>query len=223
VDLSEMSKLSEAIDELLTEHSRIGSPVPGYILPGRPEAEVKERLTALGLDPAADVVEYFTWQDGIDNARWRREAGGGGTFLALYPLYESASLEEAGRLYSTNREVSAKVYGIDPQSRIDIPQVGYWAQTWLPLFLGDYSLAVDCRGGQTSVVWGQASHPGWGATTPLYGSLAGLVADIASRFRSGVFSWNAVLNGYDVDIETAFRLDDELAASTVGLSPYELV
>jgi hypothetical protein len=210
-----MSDVTEAFEELLDEHRRIGSPTPAYLTPGRDPEEVRRELVSLGIEPSLDVIEYFTVQDGIDDASWVAEHRGA-PFLCLYPLYESPSLTDLGRAYRVMRDVSVRIHGDQTRIRAEIPEVGYWARSWVPIFIGgSRCLAADCRGGVVSAIWGQATHPGYEPTRPLYGSLAELLHDVAGRLRSGAILWRPDLNAYDVDAQAVAGLDAALPARPV--------
>lgn len=216
-----MSELQDAFGELMSEHRRIGSPVPDYLVPGKPAGEVRQRLTIMGFDPADDVVEYFTLQNGIDDTPWFHVGSGlASGSLYLYPVYESPGLEQLERIYQDKRQVS-QIHGTAPRRKADIPEVAYWARTWLPVFVGDrYSVGADCRGGSISVVWGQASHPGSGPTAPLHQTLADFIRDVANRLRVGAIWWTE--KGYDWDLDRLLKLDDQLAAAARSFDPYDL-
>ena len=201
-----MSALTTALEGLLAEHDRIGSPVRRYLTKGRPEAEVRSRLQALGLDPADDLVAFYAWQDGIETDVWRRKHETGD--LYLYPVYTSPSLIEAEELLRIGRLVSAEAFGTARRKREDIPDVGYWAKSWFPLFIGDRTFVADSRGDRSSMVWGQASHPD-GPTMPLYRSIVELIDDIAGRFRRGAYTWLEDVGDYGGDPELWMAIDSE--------------
>jgi hypothetical protein len=200
-----MSSLTAALEALLAEHDRIGSPVRHYLTKGRPEAEVRSRLQALGLDPADDLVAFYAWQDGIETDVWRRDSGAVGG-LYLYPWYTSPGLAEAEERYRIKRLVSTEAYGKTLRRREDVPDVGYWAKSWFPLFIGDLTYAADSRGGPVSSVWRQASHPD-GPTLPLYPAILDLIDDIAGRFRRGVYTWLKDAADFDSDEDLELDLD----------------
>jgi hypothetical protein len=198
-----MRDVADALEALLAEHDRIGSPVRQYLAKGMPDDEVRRRLVALGLDPASDLVDFYTWQNGVDTEARRRTHENGD--LYLFPVYTSPSLPEAEELYRLKRQVS-EYFGTEARRIEDVPSVGYWAKTWFPLFIGDRTYAADSRGGPTSIVWGQASHPN-GPTLPLYTSIVELIDDISSRFRVGAYTWLEDVGDYGGDPELWMALD----------------
>jgi hypothetical protein len=215
-----MSELSDAFAELLEAHRRLGSPVPDYVRPGHKRTEVRAAIGAIGLEPSDEVVEYFTLQDGLDAQAWFKTvpADGRHGFLWLCPPFDSPSLQELEPGYHQLRDFSTDIYGPDGRPKADIPQVGYWARTWLPILGEQYTYAADCRGGSTSVVWGRPTHPER-STQVMYPSVSRLVADAAQRLRSGMIVWTE--QGFDWGVEMNAR-DDECARECAQLDPYRL-
>ena len=62
-----MSELVDALERLMVEHRRVGSPVPDYLLPGLDPAAIRARIAPHGLEPPDEAIELFAWHDGTDN------------------------------------------------------------------------------------------------------------------------------------------------------------
>ena len=212
-----MSELRDAFDRLLGEHRRIGSPCPDRLSDGRPEAEIRRRLGALALDPPSDLVEYFEIQDGIDNGVWSSEHGGSDLYLA--PFSRSPSLPEAIERYEAARDISVDLFGPEPRLAGQVPEAGYWAATWFPLFIGDVTYASDCRGGERSLVWAQSSHPG-DPTSPIFSSISELIDDIVDRFRHEIIMWRPDWQAFTRNDVAAMRRDADCRAKAAGLDPH---
>jgi hypothetical protein len=210
-----MTELENAYQGLLAVHRRIGSPVPQYMRPGRPAAEVRSALAGLQLDPPSDLVEYFTLHDGLDRERWMAEHPDLAD-ISLFPFYDTLGLERAAEQYRVNRQVSVSLLGADARAPGDLPICGYWARTWFPLFHGEYSLAADCRGGSDSIVWGQDSHPG-DPTAPLFERIAGLLDEARAQFELGILTWRSDWQAFDADDEALMARDRELTHHVASL------
>src|SRR5262245_50068337 len=90
-----MSSLTDALDRLLLEHERVGSPVPRFLRSGLPPAIAQARIEAvLGIPPHPDLVELFAWHDGIDDERWAHEGAGTG-FARMFADAHFAPLDDA--------------------------------------------------------------------------------------------------------------------------------
>jgi hypothetical protein len=215
-----MSPLTDQVDRLLSAHRRAGSPVPLYLRAASSADEVEARLRSAGFDPPRELVEFFTLQDGVDGGRWYVEHPQAHD-LFLYPFYRSPSLDEAIGLHQTRRGVSVDLFGSRLRRLAEFPMCGYWAETWLPVFAGEYSLVVDCRGGGAGWIFGQDSHPG-DSTMPLYPTLTDLIQDVARRFEAGTLRWREDWLGFDDDEAASMQLDRDLQARNAGVDPHGL-
>jgi cell wall assembly regulator SMI1 len=210
-----MSELENAYRALLAAHERIGSPVPKYMRPGRPAAQVRSALASLELDPASDLVEYFTLHDGLNQDRWMAEHPELAD-ISLFPFYETLGLDEALGRYGIHRQVSVSLNGPEQRVGRDLREMAYWARTWFPLFHGEYSLAADCRGGADSVVWGQDFHPG-DPTAPLFESIAALLDEARTQFELGTLTWRSDWQAFDADDQALMARDRELTHDIADL------
>ena len=184
-DLLVVSELTTALDALLEEHRRLGSPVGDYLRPGASRAAVERRLGSIGLPAPPDVVDLYGWADGTDEPAWQREAPRA-PFLrfigdAFYP-----PLDDAVRWCATVRQLARDLAegSIDP-----IDREAFWRPIWLPVLRPDRGeWAVVCAAGEQATVhrvdWGQ---PGAGRQHP---NLAGLFRSAADELRDG-FVWLA--------------------------------
>jgi hypothetical protein len=203
-----MTTIAEALEALLRQHDRIGAPLREFLIAGRPADEIRARLQGLGLAAPDDLLDFYSWQDGVANAVWRRRYGG--RELGLVPPGSSPSLDQAEAEYRMLREVSISIYG--SQDLTEIPEAGYWAATWFPIVLGNRSYAVDCAGGSQSHVWLQSSHPGSGGTAIACPSLVEFLLDVAGRFERQVYSWRDDVGQIQYDGDALIREEREAVA-----------
>ncbi|MEO8291954.1 MAG: hypothetical protein ABI635_02345 [Actinomycetota bacterium] len=133
---------AERLDTLIGELGKIGSPIGRYLRPGRTEAEVRAALGALGLDPPAELVDWYATHDGVDYAAVETGLGRATpieVFFGVTPL----SLVGAARLADERRASVRKIFGDEPVPRADL----IWRDVWFPILEGLGSIfVVDCSG-----------------------------------------------------------------------------
>jgi hypothetical protein len=127
-------------------------------------------------------------------------------------------VEQAEERYRVCRSGSVDAYGHEPRREGDIPAVGYWARTWFPIFIGDYILAADSRGGSVSPVWGRASHPGR-LTQRLHQGIAELLRDVTDRFQRGAYAWREDLSDFEENTDLT-RMDAALRPQASVTDPF---
>jgi hypothetical protein len=54
--------LTDSLDALLAEHDRIGSPLRDQLIGGPPRSRVEEVVRGVGLEPPADLIDFFSWR-----------------------------------------------------------------------------------------------------------------------------------------------------------------
>ena len=184
-----MSDLTDALDALLAQHQRIGSPVPGYLRAGLPADSVAKRISAsIGLDASPDVIALFAWHDGIDDAAWTRDGVGTG-FARLFADAYFAPLDDALREY---RE---RIEGDELTARYSTPgdAVETWRPSWFPVFQGWDTYGVECD--QRRPDYGRVYDPAWDPPTgvypaPRFRDLLHLVGSAIRRFEADGYWWD---------------------------------
>ena len=184
-----MSELTEALEALLREHARIGSPVPGYLRPGVPPDRVRSQIVdAIGLEPHPDLVELFGWHDGIDDEAWVRDAAGTG-FARLFGDTHFAPLADAVASYRESIEIDATT-ALYSDGAIET-----WKASWFPAFCQGWdTFGIECDPGSPNL--GRVYHPSWEPPDavgpgPRFRDLPHLVDSVTRRFQADGYWWNA--------------------------------
>jgi hypothetical protein len=185
-----VSDLTNALDALMAQHQRIGSPVPGYLRPGLPADSVRERISAsVGLDASPDVIDVFAWHDGIDNEAWVRDGVGTG-FARLFGDAYFAPLDGAVREYRERIETDEVVARYStPDSAVET-----WRRSWFPAFCQGWdTYAVECDQGRSD--YGRVYDPAWDPPTgdypaPRFRDLLHLVGSTIRRFEADGYWWD---------------------------------
>src|SRR4051812_37352021 len=130
-----MTELTDALDDLLSAHAEIGSPLPSCIRrPGPGEAAIRSAFTAIGVSPTVEVLEWFGWGE-PDETAWTRSGAIGSASLFWFGYHMSVS--EAVRSHG---EFEGD-FGWVTQPTSD-PE---WSSTWLPILWGSPAVYVaDC-------------------------------------------------------------------------------
>ena len=185
-----VSDLTDALDTLMAQHQRIGSPVPGYLRPGLSADNVRKRISAsIALDASPDVVDVFAWHDGIDNEAWMRDGVGTG-FARLFGDAHFAPLDGAVREY---RE---RIEGDELTARYSDPgaAVETWRPSWFPVFSqgwDTYGVECDPRRPDHGRVYDPAWDPPAGDyPAPRFRDLLHLVASAIRRFEADGYWWD---------------------------------
>lgn len=185
--------LTEALDALVVEHDRIGSPLRSRLGPGVPRAKVEEALLGLGLSAPEELIELFAWHEIRDEPDDRSRIE---WFWPAAPL----TLDESVRTYRqvirvgtgalTRAEFDELVRTVDPRDSF----TGFWRDDWLPFLYGspeEYALECGSSGGEAAV-WRVSWHPDTGfPTMQLAPSLTAFVARVVELFRLGGYAWSA--------------------------------
>jgi hypothetical protein len=183
-----MSALTDALDRLMDQHRRIGSPLPDFLLPGLEPAAIRARIARMGLEPPDEAVELFAWHNGVDNDRYLATRAGIG-YARLFEDVFFGTLEEAVAYYEECVQIDrtvAETYGepIDPT----------WHPTWFPPFsagLPTYGIECDAASpGRGSVFEPWWHPPVEDPVRPRFRSLTHLVGSIARRFEADGYRWD---------------------------------
>lgn len=185
-----MSQLTEALDALVAQHRRIGSPVPEYLRPGLPADDVRGQIVAaVGLDPPADAIDLFAWHDGIDNDAWERDDVATG-FARLFGDTHYAPLVDAVRHYRERIQTEE----ITAQFSMPGQAVQTWKPSWFPVFSeGWETYAIECDPGSPDR--GHVYDPSWDPPAsagpgPRFRDMLHLVESAIRRFQAGGYVWD---------------------------------
>jgi hypothetical protein len=186
-----MSGLAAALDDLMSEHRRIGSPVPRYLRPGLPSEAVRERIVSeLGLDPPDPVLELFAWHDGIDHDAWRGDDAAPG-FARMFGDTYFAPVADAIGMYRESVEIDEATARFAFED--DVPRI--WRPSWFPAFCDGWeTYAVECgpesqdRGRVYDVHW---QPPIDDPPRARFRDLQHLVESASRRFRAGGYYWDS--------------------------------
>ncbi len=123
--------LREDLDDLTIALAAAGSPVREHLRPGLKSAGVLDRLRSLRLEPVGEVVELFSWADGIDDPEqvhvfWE---------CNLYPLDDLVSTYRQNRRHADEAADAGDAWPGPPG--------------WFPVLMLDQEefVAVDCGDG----------------------------------------------------------------------------
>jgi len=193
--------LSDALETLIAEHLRIGSPVPAYLRPGQHADNVRKQIAALvGVDPPADAFDLFTWHDGIDNERWEKDGAGTG-FARLFGDTHFAPIADAVKEYRDRIETDRRTaeYAIGGEA----PQT--WKPSWFPVFCGGWdTYGIECDPNNPDL--GRIYDPAWDPPPgvrpgPRFRSLLHLVQSATRRFEAGGYSWDPATRFLEEQLE----------------------
>jgi cell wall assembly regulator SMI1 len=162
-----------ALNALVDELTRRGSPLKAHLRPGVPYEEVAARLSAAGAIAHADVVALYAWHDGFD--RFSVPVGPDGV-ASLFPSHpEFNPLEEMLAVYSRWRDhaeedATVPVRQRDGSWRAPDPDE-VWSRLWFPVFEGGGSevIFISNEDADPGSVW---RHPIQDDPRRLYNNLA---------------------------------------------------
>jgi hypothetical protein len=185
-----MPELTDALEALMAQHRRIGSPVPDYLRSGQLAGTVNETIRAtVGLDAPQDLLGLFAWRDGIDNETWERDDVATG-FARLFGDTHFAPLADAIGEHRERIETDELV------ARYSTPDAALvtWKPSWFPAFCRGWdTYAVECD--PTGTDLGRIYDPAWEPPIaigpgPRFRDLLHLVESAVRRFESGGYWWN---------------------------------
>ena len=99
-----MSELVDALERLMAEHRRVGSPFPDYLLPGLDPATIRAQIATIGLEAPDEAVELFAWHNGVDHDRYISDGAGIG-YGRLFDDVFFGTLDEAIAYYGNCLEI----------------------------------------------------------------------------------------------------------------------
>ena len=202
-----MSELTDALDRLMLEHRRIGSPVPDFLRPGSEPAKIRKRIAALGLEPPDDAIELFSWHDGSDNGRYVSSGAGVG-YPRIFDDVFFGTIDEAVAYYRKCLQIDRDVAGVyaDDADRI-------WQLSWFPPFSGGLpTYGIECD--PASPARGRIFEPWWhppieDPIRPRFRNLTHLVESVVRRFEAGAYSWDEATRFLDSDFSVLDRLEQQ--------------
>jgi hypothetical protein len=209
-----MSALVDALDRLMAEHRRIGSPLPDFLLPGLEPAAIRARIAALELDPPDEVVELFSWHNGVDNDRYL-SGGAGIGYGRLFDDVFFGTVDEAVTYYGECLQIdriTAETY--------DDPGEPIWRVTWFPPFsAGLPTFGIECD--VTSASRGMVFQPWWHPPIeepirPRFRSLTHLVESIVRRFEADGYWWDRDVGFLEVRDEVIGPLEEREKLEATG-------
>jgi hypothetical protein len=182
-----MSELVDALDRLMGEHRRIGSPVADFLLPGLHPAAIRARIATIGLEAPDEAVELFAWHNGTDNERYLSTGSGIG-YGRLFDDVFFGTLDEAiayyGECLQIDRGVAMMYEDAEPT----------WRLSWFPPFSGGlptYGIEADPGSHDRGMVFEPWWHPPIDdPTRPRFRSLTHLVQSVVRRFEADGYWWD---------------------------------
>ena len=188
-----MSDPTRALEALLTELTRRGSPLANFLEPGLPAAQVEAQLAALGANPHPDVIKLYGWHNGFNRFRVPTSSNG---ILSLVPSHpEFNSLEEMAEVYLRRRQI-AEGEAATPVRYVDrgwmtIDPEDVWSRSWFPIFEGGGSevIFIDNIGPEAGPVW---LDPVQDSPRRLYDSLADAMDSIRGALVDGRLQLDSV-------------------------------
>jgi hypothetical protein len=183
-----MSALTEALDRLIEQHRRIGSPVDRFLRPGIDPGDARAGLAALGIAPRDDLVELYTWHDGCDEDAYR-DAGAGVGYPRLFANVFFGPFAMAVDHHRENLEIDRNTVAMSGD-----PAAATWRINWFPPFSGGSPVyAVDCdeSGPTPGAVYEVYWHPPIEEPVrPRFRDLTHLVQAVETRFHAGGYDWD---------------------------------
>jgi hypothetical protein len=183
-----MSELTDALERLVEEHHRIGSPLDRFLRPGIDAAAVRAGLTEIGVVPRDDLVELYAWHDGCDEGAYR-DAGAGVGYPRLFANVFFGPFAMAVDHYRENLEIDRNIV-----ATYGDPGAATWRLTWFPPFSGGSPVyAVECDGSASTA--GAVYEVNWhppieDPIRPRFRDLTQLLRAVATRFQAGGYDWD---------------------------------
>jgi hypothetical protein len=157
-----VSDVAAAVDALLHELTRRGSPLTTHLNPGLPVDEIVRVMREIGAQPDADVVQLYSWRNGFDRFQVPHSDNG---IASLVPSHQEFNqLNEAADLFTQRRKLAeGEAVYMNPD---DI-----WAREWFPVFEAPGSEVIFVNNGPNDPgsVW---LHPLSDEPQRLFDSLA---------------------------------------------------
>lgn len=109
------------LDTLLATLQRVDAPQASLLAEGLDRDLIAARLSSLPVHIADEVVDYFSWRNGLGADRQVE--------YELFPEAVMLSLDEALTDYRLLCDIAGKISG-----ETGLPQSAIWDERWLPLF-----------------------------------------------------------------------------------------
>jgi hypothetical protein len=180
-------ELTGHLEELLKAQEASGSPLRRYLRPGLDEAEVRDRLRAIGLQAPVELVELYGWHDGTDQEAWY--ADGHESPLDFMPYATFPALEAAIADYLDLKEIwqHTPLYG--QYLAGSDPGFGYWRTEWFPVFESEHSRhAIECTTKPVAPIWHVYFEPS-PPTAVRHKSLDELIEELTDLVRRKICYW----------------------------------
>jgi hypothetical protein len=206
--------VTEALEAMVAEHDRIGSPLRSRLGPGLPRARVEAALAPLGLTPPEELIELHAWHEIVD-------APGDQSRVEWFWSGAPNRLDEAVREYRQSIEIG----GVTPAELEEHVRrmtaastfTGFWRTDWFPILYGaPESYALECvpdAADGPGAVWRVNWHPdAQFPTMRVSDNLASFVDRIVELLRLGAYEWNPLRHSIE-PVEAVFEsegLDDSL-------------
>jgi hypothetical protein len=102
------AELIESLDLLVDRLERAGSPIRTALRSPRPAPDVARHFTLLGLHPTSELVDLFSWHDGVDGADlfWETNFHPLSETTAVWRLAQSIANEDPQSRAAADRHVS---------------------------------------------------------------------------------------------------------------------
>lgn len=136
-----MGRVAESLDSYLAALVERGSRVTEFLRAGPPEAEVVSAIEEAGLTPTPDVVEWFSWFDGVSHGRRRTYL-----FKRRHPVGIRQALQERIAILAQAEDDSLPDEGLPAQL--------IFRSSWLPVLADQPVTVVDTEtGSDEGSVW----------------------------------------------------------------------
>ena len=185
--------LTDSLEALLAEHDRIGSRLRDDLVAGPPREHVDATISALGLTPPTELLDFFAWRD------IRKESRTKPGIDWFWPV-DAYRLPEATDYYGKALD-SGGVTPSELEKAYRLPQpptatnTGFWRTDWFPILGGVEQYAVECRldGDQAASgpVWRVNWHPDSDfQTRQVAAGLTEFIDRAVEVFRAGGYEWS---------------------------------
>jgi hypothetical protein len=210
--------VTEALEAMVAEHDRIGSPLRSRLGPGLPRARVEAALAPLGLTAPEELIELHAWHEIVD-------APGDQSRVDWFWSGAPDRLDEAVREYRQSIEIG----GVTPAELEEHVRrmtaastfTGFWRTDWFPILYGSpETYAIECPpAGEpraAGAIWRANWHPDDRfPTMRVAPSLTAALEGIVELLRLGAYAWDAE-HGSLVPVDAVF----ERAGLADGLRPW---
>jgi cell wall assembly regulator SMI1 len=181
-----MSDPVPALNGLLEEMTRRGSPLGSHLEPGMPAGQVPERIRDAGGEPHPDVVALYAWHNGFDRFRVPTSPNG---MVSLVPSHQefnalAEALDDFKQRRASAEKLSATPLRDTGGGWTSIDPEAAWSRAWFPVFQGPGGEAIfidNCEADNGSV-W---LDPVQDAPRRLFDSLADAIEAVRHALVEG--------------------------------------